>query len=143
MRYPLIIILVIGLFGCVASELDALGNDLEKNNLTEFLYKVGGFETFKCDPLAGQEILKTWIKSLEEAEIASWPSPDNYLKLSFKNGHKYNVKTFIGGDNLKYSVLYVSGVYTGDQLVIETVCPGLKAHNKNMQSDWLSGQPLM
>ncbi|MCW8943720.1 MAG: hypothetical protein OQL27_03040 [Sedimenticola sp.] len=124
--------LVIGLGGCSASEKDALVNDIQKNELTKLSYKVGGFKTFKCDALGGQKALKIWSNSLKQAVVASWPSPDNYLELSFNNGHKYSLKTFIGLGNLKYSVLYASSVYTGEQLMIESVCPGLRAHNQSL-----------
>ena len=132
MKYSIVISLVIGLCGCAASELDNLGADLEKSGLMAFSYNVGGFDTFKCDHLAGQVILKEWNKTLKEAGIASWPNPDNYLELLFKNGHKYRIKAFIGSDNLKYSVLYTDGVYTGEPLKLENVCPGLEAHNKSL-----------
>lgn len=123
MRNPILIIFFLILCSCATSEFDKLLTDLEKNEITQFSYKVGGFNTFKCDPFAAQKILKAWSGTLKEAGIASWPSPDNYLELSINNGNKYNVKTFIGSDNLNYSVLYTNGVYTGEKLEIENVCP--------------------
>ena len=137
MRYLILTITLIGLYGCSANELDSLVNDLERNELIELSFDVGEYEEFKCDPLSGQEILKVWRKTLKEAGIASWPHPDNYLVMSFKNKHKYRVRIFTGTNELKYSVLYSNHVYTGEWLMLESVCPGLKAHNKSLSSDAL------
>lgn len=135
MKYLTLISFVIALSGCSTNEFDALLNDIKKNEITEFSYEVGGYNYFKCDSLAGQKILRAWSNTLEEpTNMASWPSPDNYLELSFSDGKKYKVKVFIGSDNLKYSVLYTNHVYTGDRLKIESVCPGLKEHNKMLSN---------
>lgn len=127
MRYPkFFYYFVLVLFGCTNNEIDALSRDLNKNQIAEFSYKVGGFGTFQCNPVIGQSILKEWLRSVKEAEIASWPSPDNYLELLFKNGNKYSIRVFIGSDSLEYSALHTNGVYTGAKLDIERACLGAK-----------------
>ena len=119
-------ILIIGFTACYSNELFDLKDDLASDEVILFAYDVGGYGTYQCNPNKGQKILIDWSKSLKKAALASWPEPDNYIDLTFKNGHHYKIKTFIGTDKLNYSVIYVKGVYVGNQLMLDSICSGLR-----------------
>lgn len=131
MRFWQILALTVLLCGCRPPEMESLLSDLKAEEITKLSYEVGGFQVFECDPSKGKEILQSWSKTLKTAPVAvSWPRPDAYLVISFMNQHNYRIQTFTGVPKIGYSVVYADGIYTGERLMLEDVCPKLKAHNK-------------
>lgn len=138
MRLLFAAILLVGLSGCSQNRFDIFENDLKNTQVSEFSYNVGEYQSIRCVSSAGQKVLKEWVKTLKENNtIASWPDPHNYLVLSFNNMHKYKIRIFSGTDEVNYSLIRMNKLYIGERLNLESVCSGLKAHNKSLSSDAL------
>lgn len=143
-KWGVLLALATVLCGCTTIKVANLLTDLETEDLDMISYTVGGFETLQCDPVRGQAVLIAWGKTLKNVSaLASWPAPDNYLNLSFKNHHDYQIRTFAGSVNLGYSVVYADGVYTGEQLVLKNVCSRLGMNDKSLSVTPEADAPLL